>query len=95
MVEAVILALMLMSGPYDSRPNCKIMYQAPSDRWRFIKVYEVSSGQVVLQTVISGGRSRDVYVASPSIRIDSKWAGDVAYRPGLPVSCAHGATIKI
>jgi hypothetical protein len=34
-------------------------------------------------------------VASPSIRIDSKWAGDVDYRPGLPVSCDHGSTIKI
>ena len=95
MVEALVLALMLMSGPPDSRPSCKILYQAPTDRWRFVKVYELSSGQVVLQTVISGGRSRDVYVASPSIRIDSKWAGDVAYRPGLPVRCADGATIRI
>ena len=90
-----ILAIMLTAaGPYDSAPNCKVMYQGAKDDWRFVRVYEVSSGKVVLQTVIRAGTARDVYVASPAIRIDSKWAGDVNYKPGPPLRCANGATVR-
>lgn len=94
MFAMLILAAMQLPGPYDGPPNCKIMYQAAPDEWRFVKVYELSSGEVVLQTVIRGGDSREVYVASPRIRIDSKWAGDVDYKPGAQSQCAKGETIK-
>jgi hypothetical protein len=94
MVGEAILAIMLIAaGPYDAAPNCKVMYQGMQDEWRFVRVYEVASGKVVLQTVIRGGASRDVYVATPSIRVDSKWAGDIDYKPGPTVQCANGGTV--
>jgi hypothetical protein len=91
---SIILAIVLAAGPYDSDPSCKVMYQGSQDEWRFVRVYEVPSGKVVLQTVIRGGATRDVYVASPSIRVYSKWAGDIDYKPGPPVQCANGETVK-
>lgn len=94
MFGEVILAIMLTPGPYDSAPNCKIMYQGPQDDWRFVRVYEVASGKVVLQTVIRAGSARDVYVTSPVIRVYSKWAGDIDYKPGPQVQCANGETVK-
>ena len=94
MVGEAVLAIMLIAGPYDSAPNCKVMYQGAQDDWRFVRVYEVASGKVVLQTVIRAGTTREVYVESPRIRIDSKWAGDVNYKPGRPVQCANGETVK-
>ena len=95
MVGEAILAMMLIAaGPYDAAPNCKVMYQSAQDGWRFVRVYEVSSGKVVLQTSIRAGASRDVYVATPDIRIDSKWAGDIDYKPGAPVRCANGETVR-
>jgi hypothetical protein len=94
MIGAIILGSMLLAGPYDTGPNCKVMYQGTPDDWRFVKVYEVATGQIVLQTVIRGGSTSDVYVASPSIRIYSKWAGDLDYKPGQPVQCEKGATVK-
>ena len=95
MVGEIILAIMLTAaGPYDTAPNCKVMYQGPQDEWRFVRVYEVASKKVVLQTVIRGGASREVYVASPSIRVYSKWAGDIDYKPGPTVQCANGETVK-
>ena len=94
MVSGIILAIMLAAGPYDSAPNCKVMYQGATDDWRFVRVYEASTGKVVLQTVIRAGTTRDVYVTSPSIRIDSKGAGDIDYKPGSPVRCANGETVK-
>ena len=94
MLGAVILAIALAAGPYDADPNCKVMYQGGADDWRFVRVYEVASGKVVLQTVIRGGTTRDVYVASPGIRVYSKWAGDIDYKPGPTVQCANGGTVK-
>ena len=94
MFGEVILAIALVAGPYDANPNCKIMYQGSQDDWRFVRVYELSTGKVVLQTVIRGGTTRDVYVASPGIRVYSKWAGDIAYKPGPPTQCANGGTVK-
>jgi hypothetical protein len=94
MVGKAILAIMLIAGPYDSAPNCKVMYQGSQDDWRFVRVYEVPSGKVVLQTVIRGGASREVYVASPDIRVYSKWAGDIDYKAGPRVRCANGETVK-
>ena len=94
MIGEVILAVMLMAGPYDSDPNCKVMYEGAQDDWRFVRVYEVASGKVVLQTVIRAGSAREVYVASPAIRIYSKWAGDIDYKAGPQAQCANGDTIK-
>ena len=34
MVGKAILAIMLIAGPYDSAPNCKVMYQGSQDDWR-------------------------------------------------------------
>jgi hypothetical protein len=93
-VGEIILAILLTAGPYDMAPNCKVMYQGSPDDWRFVRIYEVASGKVVLQTVIRAGATRDVYVASPSIRIDSKWAGDVNYKAGRPVRCTNGDTVR-
>ena len=92
--EVILAIMMIAAGPYDTAPNCKIMYQGAQDDWRFVRVYEVASGKIVLQTVIRGGASRDVYVASPSIRVYSKWAGDIDYKPGPTVQCADGGTVK-
>lgn len=92
--EVIVAIMMIAAGPYDTAPNCKVMYQGTQDDWRFVRVYEVASGKIVLQTVIRAGATRDVYVASPSIRVYSKWAGDVDYKPGPPVQCANGETVK-
>jgi hypothetical protein len=92
-VGEILLAIMLTAGQYDTPPNCKIMYQGAQDEWRFVRVYEVASGKVILQTVIRGGASRDVHVATPGIRVDSKWAGDIDYKPGPTVQCANGGTV--
>ena len=46
MVSGIILAIMLAAGPYDSAPNCKVMYQGATDDWRFGRGYEASIGKV-------------------------------------------------
>lgn len=91
----VLLFLALGGQNYDEPESCKILWNGPADEWRFVKVYEQSTGEVVFQSVVRGGESHGVYVKTPRIRIESKWAGDKNYHPGPTASCKGGITVRI
>lgn len=95
MLGELLFMVLVTQQLYDEPESCKIQYSGPVDEWRFLKVYEQSTGEVVLQTVIKGGDSKSVFVKTPRIVITSKWAGDKNYRSHPVTSCAGGNTIRM
>ena len=93
-----LLALTLAAqdyGDYGEPESCKIIWAGPKDEWRFVKIYEQSTGVVVFQSVLNGGETRGIYVKTPRIRVESKWAGDRNYHAGPAADCKGGNTVRI
>ena len=60
-----------------------------------MRVYDVSTGQIVLQSTIKGGSSRGIFPKGYKIRVEHKWAGDRDYHSSKVVECKNGNTIRI
>ena len=90
-----LLFLAMTAQIYDEPESCKVLWNGPSDEWRFVKIYEQSTGEIVFQSVVRGGESRGVYVKTPRIRVESKWAGDKNYHAGPTTDCKGGNTVRI
>jgi hypothetical protein len=94
-----VLLLSLVQQPYNvpfgAKPRCNVLYTGAPDRYEFFRIYEVSTGEIVLQSAIKGGDSKGVYVGSNKIKIEHKWAGDRDYHSAVVVECEKGNTIRI
>ena len=98
LIDVILLPLLLKqaySVPSDAVERCNVFSTGNSDRYEFVKISEVSTGQIVLQSTIRGGQSRGVFARSDKIKIERKWAGDVDYHSAIVVTCDKGNTIRI
>ncbi|MCL6679157.1 hypothetical protein LZ519_07490 [Sphingomonas sp. RG327] len=87
-----LIALCASSGAIAG--TCNIESSAPPGQWKFVKVYDVHNGEIVLQRGISGGRRYEVTAKGDRIRIDWKFAGGTHYNSGAVVTCKDGHIVK-
>jgi hypothetical protein len=74
--------------------TCNVQSTRAPGHWKFIKVYDVDTGKVVLQKVFNGGEHREVVVRGERVRVDWKLPGGKDYKPGAVVICKDGNTVR-
>jgi len=74
--------------------SCKIENAGPPDEWRFVQVYDVDRGQIVLGQAIKSGDKKEVSVSGEKVRVDHKFPGWTTYATGPVLICKGGNTIR-
>lgn len=80
--------------PFDGQEKCKVLNTRAPDQYEFVRVYDVSTGQIVFQSTIRGGDSKGIVAKGDTIRVEHKWAGDRDYHSGIVVPCKNGNIIR-
>ncbi len=88
-----IIALATGSGAIAG--TCNIQSTRAPGQWKFVKVYDLDTGEVVLQKAINGGETREVTVRGHRMRVDWKLPGGKNYKAGAEAICADGHTVSI
>lgn len=88
------VAAMLLAESAAVAENCKIENGGPPDEWRFVQVFDVDRGQIVLGKAIKSGDSKEVTVTGERIRVDHKLPGGTQFATGPVVVCKGGNTIR-
>jgi hypothetical protein len=95
----VLFLSMVMQRPYDvpfdEQETCTVMNTGNKDQYEFVRISEVSTGKIILQSPIKGGDTRGVFSKSGKVKVEHKWAGDKDYHSAVVVSCDKGNIIKI
>ncbi len=90
----VSVAALLLVDSAAIAATCQIQNAGPPNQWRFVHVYDVDRGKIVLQQAIKSGDSKEVAVSGDQVRVDHKLAGSTQYTTGAVATCKDGATIK-
>ena len=85
---------MLLAESAAVAENCKIENGGPPDEWRFVQVFDVDRGQIVLGQAIKSGESKEVTVSGERVRVDHKFPGWTTYATGPVLTCKGGNTIR-
>ena len=85
----------LLLGAGTPTHNCNVQVTGPAGQWKFLEVYDLASGEVVLRQAIKSGDWKPVEAKGEKIRIDWKLGGYKNYRTGPTATCTGGNTIKI
>jgi len=88
------LVAMVLAESAAVAESCKIENGGPPDEWRFVQVYDVDRGQIVLGKAIKSGDSKEVTVSGQRVRVDHKLPGGTAYATGPVVICKGGNSIR-
>ena len=95
---SILLLSLSVQRPYDTpadeRESCKVLNTRAPDQYEFVRIYDVSTGQIIFQSPIKGGDSKGVYSKGDKIKIEHKWAGDRDYHSGVVVDCRNGNIIR-
>jgi len=92
---ALIVAATAASAASAATETCDIQNASAPGRWKFVRVYDVADGKVVLSQAMNGGDLRPVTVKGRSVRVEYKLAGDLQYHSSRVASCHKGAIVKI
>jgi hypothetical protein len=92
---ALIGSTALAAGTQALAETCTIEITGPHGQWKFVHVYDVATGKMVLGHAIRSGHSREVTVSGHQVRVDWKLAGDAHYHAGAATECKAGHTIKV
>ena len=87
-------AAALVSGGQAMAGTCKLESTLPGGEWKFVRVYDVDKGTIVLQRAIKAGEAYDVTVSGVRVRVDSKLPGGIKYDTGPILPCVDGNRIK-
>jgi hypothetical protein len=74
--------------------SCKVQNSNAAGQWKFVRVYDADTGQVVLRQAINGGDSKDVTVSGTRARVEYKLAGDAQYHSATIGTCKAGSVLK-
>jgi hypothetical protein len=75
--------------------TCNIHSTSPPGHWRFYRVYDARTGEVLLRQAINGGDTKLVTAKHDHVRIESKLPGHLNYRAGPTAACKGGNTIRV
>jgi hypothetical protein len=85
----------LVVGTQALSETCTVEVTGPQDQWKFVHVYDVATGKMVLGHAIKSGDSSEVTVSGDQVRVDWKLAGDKHYHTGAATQCKAGHPIKV
>ena len=74
--------------------TCMIHNSGPAGEWKFFRVHDADTGQIVLQQAIKGGDSRQVEVSKERVTVSSKFPGYRQYSQPIASTCKGGNTVK-
>ena len=74
--------------------TCQIQSADPPGQWKFFRVYDAKTGEVVRAQAINGGDAKEVISKHDQVRVEFKLPGDIQYRPGFAAECKGGNTIR-
>ena len=74
--------------------TCNVQSTRAPGHWKFVKVFDVDTGEIVFQKVIDGGKLHEVTVSGERARVDWKLPGGKDYKAGPVSSCKDGNTVK-
>ena len=74
--------------------SCKVQNSSPPGQWKFVRVYDADTGQIVLRQAINGGDSKDVTLTGTRARVEYKLAGDAQYHSATIETCKAGSVLK-
>ena len=75
--------------------SCKVQSSHPPGQWKFIRVYDVDTGAIVLGQAVNGGDAKSVTVRGHRIKLEAKLPGALHYGPAVEADCKEGQTVKI
>jgi hypothetical protein len=73
--------------------TCNVQVTGPEGQWKFVHVYDVATGEIVLRQAIKSGDSKPVTVSGDKVRVDWKLPGYTDYRTGAVLPCKGGNTV--
>jgi hypothetical protein len=90
---AGLVALLL--GTSAGAETCHIQVTGAAGDWKFVHVYDVAKGTIVMRQAIKVGETKQVTVSGSRVRVDWKFAGHRSYTTGAVKTCKGGNTIEI
>ena len=74
--------------------SCQLQSTSPRGRWRFFRVVDVRTGEIIFAQAINGGDVKQIYPKHSQVRIEHKLPGHTVYQKGATVECKGGITIR-
>jgi len=87
------LAILFSAAPVQAE-TCQVQNTSAPGLWKFVRVYDVDTGQVVLRRAINGGDSVEVRVSGIRARVEFKLAGYTRYKTSANGTCKGGNTLR-
>lgn len=87
------LAILFAAAPVRAE-SCQVHNASAPGVWKFVRVYDVDTGQVVLRRAINGGDSVEVTVSGSRARVEFKLAGYTRYKTSVTGTCKGGNTLR-
>ena len=90
------LAAVLASGAAAPKEHeCKVQSSLPPGQFKFVRIYDPTSGAVIWGQAVNGGDSKRVTSNGPRVRIETKLPGHTKYVPAGIHNCSGGKTIRV
>ena len=75
-------------------PTCRLQSTSPKGSWRFFRVVDARTGEIVFAQAINGGDVKQIYPKHSLVRIEHKLPGHTVYQKGPTVECKGEMTIR-
>ena len=77
-----------------SAGTCHIRSTNPPGQWKFFRVHDAKTGELVRAQAINGGDSKELTSKHDQVKVEFKLPGDIQYRRGFVAPCKGGNTIR-
>ena len=74
--------------------TCNIQSTTPPGVWRFFRIYDAGTGEVLLRQAINGGDTKSVTSKHDQVRVEFKTPGSTKYQVGATAPCKDDNTIR-
>ncbi len=74
--------------------TCHIQSTNPPGQWKFFRVHDAKTGEVVRAQAINGGDSKELTSKHDQVKVEFKLPGDIQYRGAFVAPCKDGNTIR-
>jgi hypothetical protein len=93
-IAIAALAALLVETPALAE-TCMIEITGPEGQWKFVQVFDVATGNMVMGQAIRSGEVKTVTITGDQVRVDWKLSGYRDYRTGEVTTCRGGNRIRV
>lgn len=90
-----VFAGVMANAAAPAEHECKVQSSLPSGQWKFVRIYDPTSGAVLWSQAVNGGDIKRVTSNGPRVRIETKLPGHTRYAPAGIHNCSAGKTIRV